>query len=173
MSKSKRSQLGLTLVELMIGLFIVGVVVVAVIGAGMGGTDSAKVQNEVKNLSAISQKVRGLLAGRQDYAELTTGRLVSAQGFPTQMVAGTNVQHGWHGDVTVSPGANSSTFDVVYEAVPSSNCIELVAQATKLFNQITVGATVVKAPKDSFNDVGATDSACTSSSNVRVTFNAI
>lgn len=173
MSNSKHNQRGLTLVELMIGLFIMAVVVVAIIGAGSGGTSSAKVKNEVQNLSSILQKARGFSAGRQDYSDLTTPRLINAGGFPTQMVAGTSVQHSWNGAVTVGVGSIPGTFDVVYDAVPTPNCIELVAQAAKLFNQITVGATVVKAPNAAFHDIPATDSSCTAASNVRITFNAL
>tara|TARA_B100001105_G_scaffold136374_3_gene109251 strand:+ start:8115 stop:8639 length:525 start_codon:yes stop_codon:yes gene_type:complete len=172
MKFSRNKQCGFTLVELVVVLAIIIAAITAIISRQMSTSQTSRVQSESGNLQTIVGKVNSTFAGRTSYAGATTAFLLSQGAFPTSMVVGSNVVNGWNGTVTVAPGAGNTSVDITYGGVPSSACIELVANTSKAYRTVTVGATVVKTTAQSEADLGATEAACSATTTANVIFNA-
>ena len=172
MKFSRKKQGGFTLVELVVVLAIIIAAISAIIARQMSTSQSSRVQSEAGNLQTIVGKVNSTFAGRSSYAGATTAFLLAQGAFPTSMVNGTNVINGWNGAVSVAPGAGNTSVDITYAGVPSSACIEFVANTSKSYRTVTVGATVVKTTAQSEADLTATQTACSAASSVSIIFNA-
>jgi len=163
---------GFTLVELVVVLAIIVVAIGAFLARQSATSQSSRVMTEAGNLQTVVGKINSTFAGRTSYAGATTAFLLAQGAFPTSMVSGTNVVNGWNGNVTVAPGAGSTSVDITYADVPSSACIEFVANTSKSYRTVTVGSTVVKTTAQAEADLSATQAACTAAATANVIFNA-
>ncbi len=170
MKFSRKKQGGFTLVELVVVLAIIVAAIGAIIARQMSASQTSKVQSEAGNLQAIVGKVNSTFAGRPNYVGATTAFLLAQGAFPTSMVNGGAVVNTWQGAVTVAAGAGNTTVDITYAGVPTSACIELVANTSRSYNEVTVGATKTKNGA-AVADLTATQTACSAAATASVTFN--
>ena len=172
MKFSRKKQGGFTLVELVVVLAIIVAAIAAITARQISASQTSRVQSEAGNVQAIVSKVNSTFAGRSSYAGATTAFLLAQGAFPTSMVNGANVVNGWNGNVTVAPGAGNTSVDITYAGVPTPACIEFVANTSKSYRTVTVGATVVKTAAQNEADLAATQTACSVAAAVNVIFNA-
>ncbi|MFK4705833.1 prepilin-type N-terminal cleavage/methylation domain-containing protein [Roseateles asaccharophilus] len=168
---TNRKQGGFTLIELAVVIAIIVVAIAAIISR-RGATDqTAKIQTEAGNLQAILGKVNSTFAGRINYSGASTSLLLAQGAFPTSMVNGTSVVNAWQGAVTVDPAPGLTTVDITYAGVPTSACIELVANTSRSYNEVTVNSTKTKNGA-ALSDLAATQTACSASATNTIVFNA-
>lgn len=168
---TQRKQRGFTLVELAVVLAIIVLAAAGIIARQRSTNQTAQVQAEAGNLQAIVGKINSTFAGRSSYSGATTAFLLAQGAFPSSMVNGATVVNTWNGSVTVAPGTGNTSVDITYGAVPTSACIELVANSSRSYRGVTVGTTAVKTSTQSEADLAATQTACSASSTVAVIFN--
>ena len=169
--RSIRRQAGFTLIELVVVLAIIVLAIAAVVARQMSASQTSKVTSEVSNMQAIVGKIKSTFGGRPNYTGATTAFLLAQGAFPTSMVNGANVTHTWGGAVAVAAGAGNTSVDITYDAVPTSACIELVAAASRSFNEVTVGATKTMNGQP-IADLTVTQAACSAAANENIVFNA-
>ena len=169
-----RKPRGFTLVELAVVLAIIVLAAAGIIARQRSTNQTAQVQSEAGNLQAVIGKINSTFSGRTNYAGATTAFLLAQGAFPTSMVNGAAVVNTWNGAVTVAPGAGNTSVDITYAGVPTRACIELVANASRSYRQLTVGASLVKTTTQSEADLTLTQTACETApgGTVSVIFNA-
>ena len=169
-SNMKKRQRGFSLIELIVVVAIVGLVAAAVISRSASTQQSTQIQTESQNLQSIVGKAKSVFAGRPNFNGATTAFMLANGAFPTSMVNNNVVTHSWNGAVTVAPGANPTTLDITYAAVPTAACIEFVSSQSRPYVEVTVAGTAVKNGA-AVADTGATQAACESAATVPVIFN--
>ncbi|MEJ6002642.1 type 4 pilus major pilin [Paucibacter soli] len=170
-SNITRKQRGFTLVELAVVVAIIVAAAAGIIARRNATNQTAMIQTESGNLTAILGKVNSTFAGRSNYSGVNTALLLSQGAFPTSMVDGANVVNIWQGAVTVAAGAGNTSVDITYNGVPSSACIELVANTSRSYNEVTINSTKTKngAPQA---DLDTAKTACEASASASIVFNA-
>lgn len=168
---STRNMSGFTVIELLIVIAIMIVATIVIVNRVQSARQSATVNSEAGNLSAIVSKTLSSFAGRPNYDKLTTAYLLAQNAFPSQMVNSGVVTHSWNGAVTITPSASKTSFDISYADVPTAACIELVSNVSRTYNEVTIEATATKSGAD-VADLTLTETACKSSPLVKITFNA-
>ncbi len=166
----RKGKKGFTLVEI---LLVVGFIALAGIGIY---TVYTKVQmsnaalQEGKNLDTIRAGIKNLFGGSQNYTNLANPVVNDARITPDAMrpipynAGETSITNSFGGAVTVVPvslgtGTNNG-FRVTYPNVPGAVCAKLVTGAGTGWDQITVGATVVKAFGTGSLNVGTLATQC-------------
>jgi len=123
---------GVSLGEAAIGLVVLGMVASLAFASGQRVLESRRQQTALEQIYTIAQKVRELYLGQtpavQD-ATTGTAAIVSASGFPLDMVRAGVVANDWGGAVTVSTSATD--FTVTYSGLRAEGCIAL---ATRIAN---------------------------------------
>ena len=168
---NSRKQRGFTLIELAVVVAIIVAAAAGIIARRNAVEQTAKIQTESGNLTAIIGKINSTFAGRTNYSGVSTSLLLAQGAFPTSMVDGSNVVNLWQGLVTVNAGAGNTSIDITYNDVPTSACIELVANTSRSYNEITVNSTKTKNGAQQV-DLDTTEAACKASSNAVIIFNA-
>lgn len=169
---TNRKQRGFTLIELAVVLAVIVLAAAGIIARQRSTSQTAQVQAESGNLQAVIGKINSTFAGRSSYNGATTAFLLAQGAFPSSMVNGGSVVNTWNGSVTVAPGTGNTSVDITYGGVPTAACIELVANSSRSYRTITVGATVVKTAVQGEADLATTQTACSAASTVSVIFNA-
>ena len=145
---SRRHQAGMTLMEMMIVLGIIGLLVGA---AAMFGTTSSNSQGgtqHITELNGLRQSMRGLFNGQGNYGNTTAGTytsangtLISAQQVPSTLAAsGTSITNKWGGALTVQ--GSLAQFYISSASVPLPVCVSIVSQAIQAgWASVSVGTT--------------------------------
>lgn len=168
---AKRKQGGFTIVELLITLGIIGVAVIGIVSMSSNGSQTSKVQAEVKNLQALNSAIRsGFGQNGNAYTGLTETLVKNSGGFPTQMVSGGTPINTWGGAVKVLPSTLTAGvgFDIEYSAVPQGACVNLVNQVLTNYQKIKINATTNAVAAWSAT---AVDTACVATNTI--TFNGV
>lgn len=120
---SRRSQAGVSLVELVIGMVILGAIVIAILGVARGARGSSKVATESQNYNALIECARNMKSAGTYGASGTNlmPAAINRQCIPTTMpVTGTTVSNPFGGAVTlVSTGTG---FTLSTAALPQEVC---------------------------------------------------
>ncbi|MCD0261558.1 MULTISPECIES: type 4 pilus major pilin [Xanthomonas] len=119
----RRSQVGVSLVELVIGMVILGAIVIAILGVARGARGSSKVQTESQNYNALIECARNMKSAGT-YGASGTNLLPAAinrQCIPTTMpVTGTTVSNQFGGAVTLVSTGTGFIFSTA--AIPTEVC---------------------------------------------------
>lgn len=166
----KQRQRGFSLIELIVVVAILGLAAAAIISRSASTSQSTNIQTESQNLQSIVGKAKSVFAGRPNFNGATTAYMLANGAFPTSMVNGNNVSHSWNGAVTVAPGANPTTLDITYAAIPTAACIEFVSSQSRPYVEVTVAGNAVKNGAQ-VADTALTQAACESAATVDVVFN--
>lgn len=164
---------GFTIIELMIALAIIAVLTLVIFGRVQAAKMASQVQGEAGNVQSVIAASQRAFIGRSNFTGLTNTFLTNVNGFPTQMMNGTQPVHTWGGNVTVTtatvPAANTAKGQIVYADVPTDACVEFVNAVSSSLQHIDVGGTAVKTAGDTVNDLDATTTQCGANDLVTVT----
>lgn len=165
---------GFTLIELMVGVVIISVAIVAIVARVNTTRQNTQVNTELANLETIVAAAKSSFSGQTSYAGLNNTVLLTANAFPSQMVNGSTITNSWSGTVTASPqavpAANTARIQISYAGVPTGACINLINSASKTADGIYVATTAVKPIGGVLDTAANISTACDSSSNVVVNF---
>lgn len=157
-----KNQKGFTLVELMLGLLIIGAGLIGIVGLYNVNSSKSATQEEIRNLDAIRGGVKELYGSAAAYTGVSNTILTNAGVFPDKMKKGASVKNVWGGDVTVAvDGGDSTKFTITYALVPKENCLKLGAANPSAWVSAKVGAT-------SITDVATANTACAAATNTLV-----
>lgn len=136
---SLKKQAGITLMEVIGSLLVMGLVVAGALSL-FGSADSSQKGNQMlADVNAIRSAVKGMYAGQGGYgATGLNSVLISSKKIPSSMTtSGTTITHSMNGTLTVT-GATSS-FSIAITNVPTDVCVQLVSNATSGWTSIQVG----------------------------------
>lgn len=138
--QSLKKQAGITLMEVIGSLLVIGLVVSGALSL-FGSADSSQKGNQMlSDINAIRAAVKGMYAGQGGYGSASLNAvLISSNKVPSGMTtSGTTITHSMNGTLTVT-GA-TSTFSIAITNVPTDVCVQLVSNATSGWTSIKVGA---------------------------------
>lgn len=154
-----KNQRGISLIEVLLSMVIIATIIGGAISLFGKANDSAQLQTETKNLTAIRGGVKQLYSTSPSYAGLTTAIATNSGIFPETMKRTAGIKNAWDGDVTVVVNTgNAVMFDVTYKAVPKTSCIGLASQDLNNWSSIKVGATAV-------TSISTASTACSAATN--------
>ncbi|MDD2840131.1 MAG: type 4 pilus major pilin [Rickettsiales bacterium] len=175
---SKIKSKGFTLVEI---LLVVGFIALASVGVY---TIYSKVQTansanaESRNLDTIRAGIKNLYGASPNYAGLTPAVANNAKITPEAMRAtATTIVNTFGGTVGIAPtnlgtGTNNG-FRITYPLVTDDVCTKLVTTGGAQFDQVTVGATVVKAFGTNVINPATVTTACIAAAQATVLFDSL
>ncbi len=151
--KNKKNK-GFTLVEI---LLVVGFIALASIGiyAVYNKVQSgAKANKTLQDIQTLRAGIKNLYGGKKDFSTITAAVVRDARIAPSDMVvgggpSGTELRNVFGGIVNIIPatltGAQAnSAFSIVMPQIPGDVCSKLVSTTGPYFDEIRVGATLVK-----------------------------
>jgi PilS N terminal len=107
-----------------------------------------KVENqilaEVNNINVLQSGIKSLYTAKESYTGLNNKIISSARIVPDLMAYNDNVNNSFGGTVSVKASANSSQFDIVYEALPDTACKKLVQDVSAKFSKVMIGAYTIQ-----------------------------
>ena len=155
---------GFTLIELMIGIGIIAVAIIAILGRTSLTRGASEVKTEADSIQSIIQASKIAVGGQANMVGLTNAVVLAANGFPSQMVSGTVVTHTWNCGVTVTsqtvPAANNAKGQIDYASTPTAKCIGLINAVSGAIDSIYVGSLIVKAPNAALTTPALIQAAC-------------
>ncbi|WP_027859771.1 type 4 pilus major pilin [Marinobacterium jannaschii] len=157
--KTVKKQKGYGLMEIMLGVAIVGVLGAAILPKGL----QLKHDSEAKdNAGLVLQMFESLEVRWPDgpYAGLDNDWAIAAGLVPTAYVNGTNIENSYgflpaFTGTTLTGGATNAAKQLTWPVAPEG-CLVFTQQVSEGIDQITVGTTVVKTPTTSLDVAGAT-----------------
>lgn len=138
-----KKQKGITLMEVIAGLLIIGLVVSGAL-ALFGSADSSQKSNQLtSDLTSLRAAVKGLYASQGGYGAVNmNGTLKNAKRIPSTMTVDAAtppvITHSMNGTVTVT-GATSQ-YTVAVTNIPTDVCVQLLTQSSSGWVSIKVGA---------------------------------
>lgn len=152
-TKKMKQKNGFSLIELLLVLGIIAALAITAFMIYPKVSSSNNAQREASNINTIRASVSSLYSSSPDYHGLTTAVGIKSKIFPDTMVntAGTAALNTFKGNVTLATSSFSrsgfvrdSAFSIIYEAVPSAECVKIVSAVQSNFYSILVGKTAVK-----------------------------
>lgn len=124
----RRHPRGFSIVQVMLGLALAGVVTAGAIGAYTLANDRAKTTNTGVLISQIRSNINSMTAGRPNLgaanADLVAS-LIARDLIPDRALAGTQVQHPFGGRVFVQVGTATNRFWIALNNVDQGTCNEI------------------------------------------------
>lgn len=186
--KQRKSQAGVSLIELSIALAIIAVITITGIIFATDALKESRIGSEAARVNSIVMKSRAAFQNRAlanlSVAATTTLDAARLGVFPSDMLdkpitdtslVATDVKNRWGGNVQIFSNPGLSVMTLVYNDIPQSDCIEFVNRVSSLFSYVSSGATVsttgATAIKTPLSDASAANiqTACQTGDNV-VTF---
>lgn len=136
--RSRAKQRGLTIVELMIGLTVIGVFLAAA-AYGYQLIFTSKGQNEMKYLDQAMECSRQIASNQATYAGFTTALMANNNCFPNTLVVGkgtaaATVNNSFGGAITTTPvnlNATNDGLEFTSTQVPSDVCVNMLRLLSK------------------------------------------
>lgn len=105
-----------------------------------------KVATETQNITMISTGVKTLYSSRANFTGLSNTVVKNANIFPGSMVdtSSGSVTHSFQGAVTLDAvdfNATKDGFTITYDAVPKSDCVNLISAIGANFRKVGIGST--------------------------------
>ena len=138
--KQLKKQAGVTLMEVIAGLLIIGLVVAGALSLFGSASSSQKGNQTLTEITAVRSAVAGLYAGQGGYGVGSLNSvLITAKKIPDSMsVSGTTITHSLNGTLTVT-GATTQ-FTAAITNIPTDVCVQLLANSNSGWVSIKVGA---------------------------------
>ncbi len=168
-----KQQRGITLMEVIAGLLIMGLVVSGAL-ALFSSADSAQKSNQMtSDLTALRTAIRGLYGTNGGYGVANlNGTLKNAKRIPSTMTVDSStppvITHSMNGTVTIT-GA-SSQYTVAVTNIPTDVCVQLLTTSSSGWVSIKVGgaAAITSFPIDPATAASTTN--CAASNDNTLTF---
>ncbi len=141
--KQLKKQKGITLMEIIGSLLIIGLVVSGALSL-FGSADSSQKSNQMtSDLTALRSAVKGLYASQGGYGSVNiNGTLKNAKRIPSTMTVDSAtppvITHPMNGTVTVT-GATSS-YTIAVTNIPTDVCVQLLTNSSSGWTSVKVGA---------------------------------
>ncbi|NEX64221.1 type 4 pilus major pilin [Noviherbaspirillum galbum] len=169
---SLQRQRGLTAIELIIGLAVIGLVIAGVAITAQTMFRDQRVNSEVQRALLMQQKARAYLATSTTTANFSDNVAINASIVPADAVNGTAINSKFGGTITFNPATLATTTDglaVTYKSVPAKDCINFAKAVGDSFAGIaittspttpatipTTPATLAAPPAGSVKTIGGT-----------------
>jgi Tfp pilus assembly protein PilV len=131
MMYSKKNQLGISVLEVLISLAVIGLIIAGAVGLGSGAFSSQNTVGMTQEVSSIRNATKGLYSKSTSFGTASMNSvLIDAKAFPDYLKIDTTtstVTNSFGGTITVT-GATAN-FTIGYTAVPKDICIKHIAQA--------------------------------------------
>lgn len=141
--KQLKKQAGITLMEVIAGLLIIGLVVSGALSL-FGNADSSQKSNQMtSDLNALNAATKSLYAGQGGYGTVNLNSVLkTAKRIPSTMSVDAAtppvITHSMNGTVTVT-GA-TATFTIAITNIPTDVCINLLSNAATGWTSVKVGS---------------------------------
>lgn len=140
MLRKKRKQ-GYSLLEIMIGLAVLSIILVAALYMYPKLKSSSNINNEMVNMNTIVTGINSIYNGNSNYSGLNNKVLIQAKIVPTSITADQTGKliNSWRGDIIIKSEAssgNGTLINITYTDVPRDQCIKFVTAVEKMFNVI-------------------------------------
>lgn len=149
--KQLKKQAGITLMEVIVGLLIMGLVVSGALSL-FGSADASQKGNQMlTDVTALRSAVKGMFAGQGGYGTANiNGVLKAANRIPSTMTSDAAtppvITHAMNGTVTVTGTGGGTTFTMVVTNIPTAVCVQLLGNSSTGWSSIQVGtATAITA----------------------------
>ncbi|HBR0320470.1 TPA: prepilin-type N-terminal cleavage/methylation domain-containing protein [Klebsiella quasipneumoniae] len=176
--KDRKSKKGFSLLEILLVLGAIAALIVAAFMIFPKVQASQRIDRESRNLTAIQAGVKSLYGGRAKISSINTNSFIASKNAPENMIQDGKLINEWKGNVQVEYSGNHGKYNIIYDAVPASDCSKLIAAVSGNFVSIDVyngnGGTQVKNLEEGKNiDIAATSAACFSEDNATIIFASI
>lgn len=140
---NRKSQRGMTLVEIIAALAVVGAVIVGALALFDNASSSQRATQLYMDVQALRTAAQQLYMGRGSYAGLAHGDLIAAQKVPpTLTITGGNITSVFNGAVTMGP-TGTQQFWIQTANIPEAACEQLLHATNATWGQVQVGGTVM------------------------------
>jgi len=170
--KTLHRQAGLSLMEVIGSLLMIGLVVSGALSLFSGADSSQKANQMSQDLSALRSAVKGLYSGNGGYGTVSLNTTLKlAKKIPSDLSVDAStppvITHAMNGTIVVM-GATSN-FTITATSIPTDVCTSVLTNAGNGWQSIKVGATTVSTfPVDPATAAGAT--LCSSSATPTMVF---
>jgi prepilin-type N-terminal cleavage/methylation domain-containing protein len=153
MPQRKRSQRGMSMVELSLVLIVLAVVLAAVYYGFAQNQRRVEIDENVQAITEIVGNLQGNFGKTNTYGQVTTAVAVQSQTIPGVLrVPTTNTALNSYGGLIAVAGLNcpgiagdvNGCVQIDWPGVPRAQCVELAIGASNGTRRVSVGATVVK-----------------------------
>lgn len=146
--KNMKKQAGISLMEVIAGLLILGLVVAGALSL-FGSADSSQKSNQMlSDVTALRTAIKGMYSGQGGYGTVNLNSVLkTARKIPTTMTADAStppvITHSMNGTVTVSGTGGGATFSIAITNIPTDVCVQLLSNSSSGWNSITVGGSTL------------------------------
>ncbi|WP_341744705.1 type 4 pilus major pilin [Azonexus hydrophilus] len=173
--KQLKRQCGITLMEIISGLLIMGLVVAGAVSLFGSASSSQNSNQMLQDLTAARSAVQGLFRGQGGYGASTNlvPTLNTAKKLPTSWnYNGTTLANPMGGTVTIASTAAGTSVDYTITNIPTDVCVALLTQSAVGWNSVQVGtaAAITSFPISPATASNATN--CAAASTNTIVFNA-
>lgn len=145
MKKSMKKQGGISLIEVIAGVLIIGLVIGGALSQFGSASSGQKSNQMLTDLSGLRGAVKGLYNGQGGYGTVNiNGVLKAANRIPSTMTVDTStppvITHSMNGSVTVSGSGGGTTFSIAMTNIPTDVCTQLLTASSSGWNSIQVNA---------------------------------
>lgn len=171
-AKSRKGQLGLSILGALLALVIGALLTIPVVNAFLDSQRKTRVEANLQDMRTVIADVQRNFGNTNQYAKLTTAVAVQSGVVPSRLrVAGTNTaQNSYNGDITFTAAtvtvANDST-TMRWSRVPRSDCTDITLGIEQLARGVVVTTSSVK-PNDGSIDTALVSAACDGSAEASI-----
>lgn len=173
----KRYRNGFSLLEIILVLAIAAAIIVSAFIIYPKAQSYNSVNQEVKNLSALSVGINSLYVGKPYYTGVSNLTIINAGLVPDNMLLPMSYGYGtghifnsWKGEVILSTSnkQGATVLGTLYN-IPDDDCIKLVSFTAPNYYWIIVNGTTVVGPSTKF-DISNASSACSKDNKNYISF---
>lgn len=173
--KQLKKQAGITLMEVIAGLLIIGLVVAGALSL-FGSADSSQKSNQMlSDMTALRSAVKGMYAGQGGYGTTNiNGVLKTANRIPATMTADAAtppvITHAMNGTVTVTGITAGTQYSIAITNIPTDVCVQLLSNSSSGWVSIKVGAAAAITAFPISPATAASATNCAAAANNTITF---
>lgn len=137
---------GFSLIEILIGIAIIGVLTAVVLDFAKGMRESTNISRERSNLNTLVTVATKTYGSQYTFTGIENSMLRSSSNFPAGMAGATidDIVNVWGGSVTVLPvdynGTTEGAFAISYDNIPVSSCQDFLTDSKGPFIGVGIQA---------------------------------
>ena len=174
-AKTRKGQLGLSILGALLALVIGALLTIPVINAFLDSQRKTRVENNLQDMRTIIADAQRNFGSTNQFAALTTATAIQSSVIPQRLrVTGTNsAQNGYNGSVEMRSGGITVANDtgiLVWSNIPRDDCSDLVFGIEQLTRGVIAGGVQVK-PNDGVLNAAALAGACDATATSQIEMN--
>lgn len=171
-TNSRKSQRGMSIVQVMFGLLVAGLFLVVAVGQFQDSMKKQRIETATQEITQIIATAQKNYGYANQYGDVTTAIAVQGGVVPqARRNEGTNTaNNNYNGAITFAPATINTANDslaITYNTVQGGDCQQLVQNTQSLTRQVFIGSTQVK-QTDSPVNLASLSSACDASTTVNI-----